>query len=268
MKKKDYLIKTIFFQIIICSIVFFIILALKLNGHNFFVALDTLLSDKINSNKVVEDVINVFSAQTIEDKNDESKNNASTSTSQQTDDELITDETVFVPFEEPTLSAEIKGSGGADIQIDSEIEIPKNVSVLSYKLNQQMVKPLSGVITSVFGPRIHPISGDLRFHTGIDIAADAGSPIYAAFDGIVEEATYDSWNGYYIKLRHDGNIMSVYCHCEKIKVKKDQVIRAGEIIATVGSTGSSTGPHLHFELRINNQSFNPAIALNEAKNAI
>ena len=62
--------------------------------------------------------------------------------------------------------------------------------------------------------------------------------------------------------------MSVYCHCEKLNVKKGQKIRAGEVIATVGSTGSSTGPHLHFELRINNISYNPQEAFKEAKNAV
>ena len=108
----------------------------------------------------------------------------------------------------------------------------------------------------------------MRFHAGIDIAAEKGTNIYSAFDGVVSEADYDKWNGNYLKIKHDNNIMTVYCHCEKLNVKKGQKIRAGEVIATVGSTGSSTGPHLHFELRINNVSYDPKTALNEAINGV
>lgn len=262
MNKKDYLIKTVLFQILICTFLFIIVYALKMNGNTFFVELDNLLYNKLNNNSVVEEVVDVFSKQ----KTKVDKNEVTTEPSTVTEE--TENETVFVPFEEPSLNAEINGTGGADVQINSEMEIPKNVSVSSYKLNRKMIKPLSGTITSEFGPRIHPIGGDLRFHAGIDIAADKGTPIYAAFDGVVQEAGYDKWNGYYIKLKHDNNIMTVYCHCEKLNVKKNQVIRAGESVATVGSTGSSTGPHLHFELRINNKSFDPSIALKESIDAI
>jgi murein DD-endopeptidase MepM/ murein hydrolase activator NlpD len=177
-------------------------------------------------------------------------------------------ETDFEPFEEPSLSAEIIASGGRDIKVSSDEDIPKNVSVADYKLSQKMVLPLKGKTTSEFGIRTHPISGDLRFHAGIDIAAEKGTNIYSAFDGEVMEADYDKWNGNYIKIKHDNDIMTIYCHCEKLNVKKGQKIRAGEVIATVGSTGSSTGPHLHFELRINNISYNPQKAFKEAKNAV
>ncbi|MBE6795120.1 MAG: M23 family metallopeptidase [Ruminococcaceae bacterium] len=265
MNKKDYLIKTIFFQLLICTLLFIIVFALKMNGNTLFIELDNLLYDKLSNNSVVEEVVDVFSKQKT---NDNRKTDEEFTTEQQINNEKIESETVFVPFEEPSLAAEIKGTGGADIQINSKMDIPENVSISLYKLNQKMIKPLSGTITSEFGPRIHPIDGDLRFHAGIDIAADKGTPIYAAFDGAVEEAGYDKWNGYYIKLKHDNNIMTVYCHCEKLNVKNKQVIRAGECVATVGSTGSSTGPHLHFELRINNKSFDPSIALKEANDAV
>ncbi len=72
----------------------------------------------------------------------------------------------------------------------------------------------------------------------------------------------------YIKIKHDNNIISVYCHCNKHFVKKGDIIRGGEVIALVGSTGQSTGPHLHFELRIDDVSYNPEFALKDAKNAV
>ena len=89
-----------------------------------------------------------------------------------------------------------------------------------------------------------------------------------AFDGKVAVADYDKWNGNYMKIKHENGLMTVYCHCESLNVKKGENIRAGEVIGYVGSTGSSTGPHLHFELRIDNVSFDPQIALNEALNAV
>jgi murein DD-endopeptidase MepM/ murein hydrolase activator NlpD len=131
-----------------------------------------------------------------------------------------------------------------------------------------MFLPLEGKITSPFGLRIHPISGQQRFHAGIDIAAATGTPIYSAFDGRVIYAGYDQWNGNYLKIQHENNIMTVYCHCEALNVKKGDTVRAGNKVATVGSTGSSTGPHLHFELRINNVSYDPQNALKTAINEV
>ena len=69
-------------------------------------------------------------------------------------------------------------------------------------------------------------------------------------------------------LTHDNNILSVYCHCSKLFVEKGDIIRGGEVIAQVGSTGQSTGPHIHFEIRINDISYNPAFALKDAKDAV
>jgi murein DD-endopeptidase MepM/ murein hydrolase activator NlpD len=152
--------------------------------------------------------------------------------------------------------------------IDSIDDIPSNVSVNGYTLNKNMYVPLEGTITSEFGSRIHPVSGELSFHAGVDIAGDTGEPIYSAFDGEVIVADYDQWNGYYLKIIHDGNIMTVYCHCNKIYVECGDLVKAGDIIAEVGSTGTSTGPHLHFEFRIDNVSYDPKIALEIAKNEV
>ncbi len=260
--KKDYLTKTLLLQFLICLILFGLLFALKSSNSKLFKDLENTFSKKLENNLNVEEVKSVF-ANIIEDKtqiNEEKKNDI--------DETEIESETVFVPFEEPSLSAEIIASGGKDIKVSSDSDIPKNVSVDNYKLSQKMVLPLKGKTTSEFGVRTHPISGDLRFHAGIDIAAEKGENIYSAFDGVIAEADYDKWNGNYLKIKHDNDIMTVYCHCEKLNVKKGQKIRAGEVIATVGSTGSSTGPHLHFELRIDNISYNPEKALKGAKNAV
>lgn len=258
--KKDYLTKTLLLQFLVCLILFGLILALKSTNSKFFIEFEKTFSDKLEENLSVDEAKSVFA--------NIKEYETQRATKGKTDTYIVEEETVFVPFEEPSLSAEIIASGGRDIKVSSNKDIPENVSINDYKLSQKMVLPLKGKTTSEFGIRTHPISGDLRFHAGIDIAADKGTAIFSAFDGEVIEAAYDKWNGNYLKIQHDNDIMTVYCHCEKLNVKKGEKIRAGEVIATVGSTGSSTGPHLHFELRIDNISYNPEKALKGAKNAV
>ena len=261
--KKDYLFKSLLLQFLVCLVLFGLIFVLKTTNSKFFSELKITFSDKLEENLSVEEAEAVFSSFT--DTVSKSKNGVIVRNKEEKETES---ESEFIPFEEPSLSAEIIASGGKDIKVSSNNDVPDNVSVDNYKLSQKMVMPLKGKITSGFGVRTHPISGDLRFHAGVDIAAEKGTNIYAAFDGEVIEADYDKWNGNFLKIKHDNKIMTVYCHCEKLNVKKGDRIRAGEVIGTVGSTGSSTGPHLHFELRINNISYNPQKAFKGAMNAI
>ncbi len=117
--------------------------------------------------------------------------------------------------------------------------------------------PSSSYITSPFGYRIHPISGNRKFHTGIDIGASSGSSIVAANPGVVILA---GWNGGYGKcvvVDHGGGYTTLYAHASSLLVSKGQTVTRGETIARVGSTGNSTGPHLHFEVRINGEYQNP-----------
>lgn len=117
--------------------------------------------------------------------------------------------------------------------------------------------PSSSIITSPFGYRNHPISGTYSFHTGIDIGAYSGSAILAANGGTVILA---GWNGGYgncVIVDHGGGITTLYAHCSSINVSKGQSVSRGQTIARVGSTGNSTGPHLHFEVRLNGAYKNP-----------
>ena len=260
--KKDYLIRTLLLQLIVCMLLFCLVFALKSSNSSLFKELESTFSKRLEESLSIEEAKSVFA--NLTDNTPESTTEGDNEVATQTSEAKAE----YEAFEEPSLSAEIIASGGKDIKVESEGEIPENVSTDDYKLSQKMVLPLKGKTTSEFGTRIHPISKDLRFHAGVDIGADMGENIYAAFDGVVEEAGYDQWNGNFLKISHDNNIMTVYCHCEKLNVKKGQNIRAGEVIATVGSTGSSTGPHLHFELRIDNISYNPEKALRGAINAV
>ena len=114
--------------------------------------------------------------------------------------------------------------------------------------------PVAGTITSQFGHRVDPITGEVSSHTGTDIACAEGTPILAAADGIVTVANgLDSWGGsygYYIQIDHGGGMETLYAHCSSICVTTGQQVQAGQVIGYVGHTGRVTGNHLHLEVRI------------------
>ena len=116
-----------------------------------------------------------------------------------------------------------------------------------------MIWPLTGPITSPFGWRTHPITGAQRFHSGIDIGGDYGDPIYAAQAGTVEYAGWISGYGNAVIINHGGGIS----HCQSLDVSTGQSVAQGELIAECGSTGNSTGPHCHFEVRVSGEPVNP-----------
>ena len=117
-------------------------------------------------------------------------------------------------------------------------------------------KPLSGKITSEFGDREVTSKVMSADHKGIDIAANSGTNISSAIDGVVSVAEENSEYGKFIKITN-GEVMTVYAHCKSLKVKVGDKVKSGQTIATVGSTGNSTGPHLHFEIRLSNRYINP-----------
>lgn len=112
-------------------------------------------------------------------------------------------------------------------------------------------------ITSPFGTRNTGIEGASTFHNGIDLAASYGTPIYASADGQVRFAGSNGGYGLMVKLTHDGGVETRYGHCSQLLVRNNQYVKRGEIIALVGSTGTSSGNHVHFEVRINGKPVNP-----------
>jgi murein DD-endopeptidase MepM/ murein hydrolase activator NlpD len=123
-----------------------------------------------------------------------------------------------------------------------------------------MASPVDGRITSLFGSRAHPIIRLFRFHKGIDIAAPKGTPIRAAADGRV---IANGWNGGYgqqVRIDHAGGLETSYSHMSAIAAAAGSFVRRGEVIGYVGSTGLSTGPHLHYEVRRGGQLVDPMAA--------
>jgi len=121
-----------------------------------------------------------------------------------------------------------------------------------------MKTPIDGArISSGFGMRKHPVLGYNKMHKGVDFAAPTGTPIYAAGDGKIEYAGRNGGYGNYARIRHNSSLKTAYAHMHKLKVKKGQYVRQGDVIGYVGTTGRSTGPHLHYEVLMNSKQVNP-----------
>ena len=116
---------------------------------------------------------------------------------------------------------------------------------------------MNGPITSPFGYRNDPVLGGNRLHAGVDIAASQGTPIKAAGDGVVKMAGVNGGYGNWTLIDHGGGLATGYAHQSRIAVSIGQHVSTGEVIGYVGSTGASTGPHLHWEVRVNGNPVDP-----------
>ena len=125
----------------------------------------------------------------------------------------------------------------------------------------QMILPTRGSVTSPFGWRTHPVLGSSRFHAGLDLGAEEGTPIIAADSGTVIVSEWYGGYGNAIIIDHGNNITTLYGHCSQLYVPVGQTVQKGQLIAAVGSTGLSTGPHLHFEVRLQGEPTDPVAYL-------
>lgn len=153
--------------------------------------------------------------------------------------------------------------------VEQENQVITAVSSLSYqdeivtnikKTGITFIKPVSGSITSNFGAREEIFKGVDSYHTGTDIGAKSGTKVVSSISGTVTIATYNQYNGNYVEITN-GNVVTKYLHLSKITVKKGVSIKAGEKIGEVGSTGLSTGPHLHFEVVYKGTKIDPRLVV-------
>ena len=177
--------------------------------------------------------------------------------------ELISSQLV-PPEELPPETIGESGAGGPlpaySLSADG-LPAAEGTTLAPYFLTASMWSPVSGLVTSRFGWRSHPVSGQEDFHTGVDIAAAQGTPILAALPGVVEQTGYSESYGNFVVLRHSDNLRTTYNHCSEILVKEGEQLARGDRIALVGSTGISTGPHLHFEVEVKGLKADPLQAL-------
>lgn len=155
----------------------------------------------------------------------------------------------------------IGGQGGMfDMNFDpSTIQsTPKAADSVETYLSDNIITPVKGTaLSSAYGVRTHPITGKADFHTGVDLAQGMGQKINAALAGEVKDAGKNDIYGNYLLIKHANGVETFYGHCKTLKVKKGQEVKQGQQIATVGSTGMSTGPHLHFEVRVSGKTIDP-----------
>lgn len=202
-------------------------------------------SDETNSNEVQENSVNTENSQ------DNTNNVENTNTDTQNTENINTENVgVGGGKEENTqVEANVSNENKSQMEIDAEF----------LKANYSFINPVKGTVTSRYGAR-EPTDIISANHYGIDIGANMGTEIVASTDGTVEQVSEEGEYGKHIKIRN-GEAVTLYAHCSELLVKEGQEVKQGEKIALVGDTGKATGPHLHFEIRRNNNIINPEYIL-------
>ena len=272
-----FIIKTVL-QTLICLVIFFVVmLVVKIKTPQAIFLQDKLkgaMSYNIDLKKAFNDIqylLNKFPEDKKDNENtdlsqDESEDfekkvlDASTLTEgenqQEFDGELEPVSAVYTEEGSLVESAEYVKDEFESVENESFIELYKNEKIFG-NAGYSFIIPVGGIIGSFFGERVHPIKKTIIFHKGIDIEAQSGTPIKAAYDGEVVEAGSEDTYGNYVKINHVDGLTTLYAHCSKLLVSKGQKVRKGDIIAEVGATGAADGPHLHFEVRKDNVAVNP-----------
>lgn len=263
-KKKISLFKKMMMQLAICAVIYIIFYLIKNTNYIFsddvikktkeflsydinFGVIQEQISSFIDSNK---DKFNFFGITDNESVN-EVTNEVQANTTNEVQTNNITNE----------ITNTIGGIGGAsnneviETKTDGEEKSQAELDIEYIKANYSFKLPVTGTVTSRYGEReeTEVVSAN---HQGIDIGADEGTAIYAAMEGTVTVASEEGEYGKHIDITN-GDVLTRYAHCSKLLVKEGQYVKQGDKIAEVGSTGNSTGPHLHFEIRRDNRIVNP-----------
>ena len=274
-EKKDYkLFKKMILQIIICLLIYLIFHLISTTNYvfsaDFIKNTNNILNYDINFNELYNNLMLYIIPKTDEKQNIEQNNIANSvmennsqieenNTIQSTSNNEISNSIItenIIKEDENKLEENKKEE--SKVEETAKTQMEQDVEVVSKLCKFQ--KPLNGTITSEFGEREATIDGMTTDHKGIDIAANSGTSIKAAMAGTVTVAEENSEYGKFIKIVN-GDIMTVYAHCKSLKVKVGDKIKIGQTIATVGSTGVSTGPHLHLEIRYKNRYINPRLLI-------
>jgi murein DD-endopeptidase MepM/ murein hydrolase activator NlpD len=151
----------------------------------------------------------------------------------------------------PVLAQSERDSDRVRTMLEAIALTPEGQARAATPWTGSFIRPVPGRITSGFGPRFHPVLHVRKLHTGVDFRAPAGTPVRAADGGVVVHAGWLEVYGYAVIIDHGGGVSTLYGHCSSLEVSSGQSVSAGQVIARSGSTGYSTGPHLHFEKRVN-----------------
>ncbi len=230
---KDYRLYILILQIIAVAVILFAALLIRFFGGQFYSKLSVIYHDRFDE---VTNVTEVTEPKNPKEEIDDSSSSNAENTESETEQKA----------EEDNKETAVKTEA---------ISVSNNVNTLAW--------PVNGKVVSPFGYRNDPFTNEYKMHNGIDIAAESGTDISAAFKGEVLKTGYSQTYGYYVIISHSETLNTLYAHCSKIYAKEGDKVLKGDVIAAVGSTGRSTGPHLHFEVRIADKKVNPVLLLSK-----
>ena len=248
-EKKDIkLLKKMMIQLMVCICIYLVIYTIQNNQYifseDFINKVNEIISYDIDFKKLYEDTKNYVMG--IFNKENQNEN-------QETDEANVTENT--------EMNNGIGGAVEESAEGTEQVEENQNLSqeeqdILDVKNTTSFIKPIEGTISSVYGYRETATGTVPKDHTGTDIAANTGTKIKSATEGQVVLASEEGDYGKHIKVQI-GEVSIIYAHCNALYVKEGDMVTQGQEIAEVGSTGNSTGPHLHFEIRISERTVDP-----------
>ena len=252
-EKKDIkLLKKMMIQLMVCICIYLVIYTIQNNQYifseDFINKVNEIISYDIDFRKIYEDTKNYVMGIFNKENQNENQNE-----NQETDEANVTENT--------EMNNGIGGAVEESAEGTEQVEENQNLSqeeqdILDVKNTTSFIKPIEGTISSVYGYRETATGTVPKDHTGTDIAAVPGTKIKSATDGQVVLASEEGDYGKHIKVQI-GEVSIIYAHCNALYVKEGDMVTQGQEIAEVGSTGNSTGPHLHFEIRISERTVDP-----------
>lgn len=259
-KKDVKLLKKMIIQLIVCICIYLVIYTIQNNQYifseDFINKVNEIISYDIDFPKVYEDakkyLMGLFSSQT-ENENQEQNNGTNESQSNETANGIGG----AVEEEGETVGEETTETTEQETEIAEEQNLSQEEQdIINVKNTTSFIKPVEGTISSVYGYRETATGSVPKNHTGTDIAAVSGTKIKSATEGQVVLVSEEGDYGKHIKIQI-GEVSIIYAHCNALYVNEGDMVTQGQEIAEVGSTGNSTGPHLHFEIRISERIVDP-----------
>lgn len=265
-ENKDYFATVTVCQTVICVLLFFVVLFISKGTGEMSASLKEDYKKMIEwsfentdaesvmkmINSYLKEPVNLMPAFTPDEEEETKADEEEASSENET--------TLTESEEENTAAKEVTENMGRK-ELEPEA-VTQKLSVAAASSLKDAVSPVeSAEYTSYFGKRISPITGKESFHTGLDIAAPMGENVKASYSGRVRKTGEDERSGKYVAVTHSESLETLYCHLSEILTEEGERVRAGDVIGLVGSTGWSTGPHLHFEVRRDGESIDPLTVL-------
>lgn len=240
-------------QSIACAALLLVTLLLKLAGGDAFAQLRTSFEQAVMDNSVMATIAALFDTGEPDEQQlggaAASSSSQSTSTTTSAGTSAASTASTTGETNGQTAGTQKTGEEPAVVSVGKVlVEAPTGSSFVRLRTNLVARLPVdSGVLTSGYGYRENPTGEGTQFHSGVDIAADGGEPIYAMFFGVVVDAGSSASYGNYIRLYHGGGLEVLYAHCSKVTAEIGDAVKAGSKVALVGDTGDATGNHVHIE---------------------